>query len=308
MKTKNKVFVWKIIQFILVIIVFDLVLGNILSTMYFAQKKGNYATTNEGIYRTRADVLVFGSSNAVRHFVPQVIRERTGLDAFHLGREGLEIIYHNAIFHCVLKRYTPKIVFLSLTPIELSSNDSYDRLSALLPYARQFDHVKKAVKLRGKFESLKMLSRIYPYNSMLLTLFNGFFSLKKTGSWYSQEGYKPLYGTISITGRKLRMIKDEHDLDPNRVAALRNFMESAKMRGIKLVVVFTPWYYPFPKETMTIKTVNKLAGEFGIAVFDYLTAKKFNGRSDLFWDEGHLNHTGAVAFTRDVCDRLKEDF
>ena len=50
---------------------------------------------------------------------------------------------------------------------EFTKQDSYDKLSALLPYYKNHSEIRKIVDLKSNLEKFKMLSHIYPFNSTL---------------------------------------------------------------------------------------------------------------------------------------------
>ena len=60
-------FLKRLFLFIIVVIIADHLIGLLLSQLYFNQHKGQYAQTTYAIDSTNQDIIVFGSSRAVRH-------------------------------------------------------------------------------------------------------------------------------------------------------------------------------------------------------------------------------------------------
>ena len=122
--------------FLLALFLLDFLIGMGISGLFSKQKGGQIYQTTMGLESVHTDVLVFGASNASHHYVPSVFRDSLGMSFFNLGRDGMDILYGKAIFNGIVRRYCPKIIIINLSPTELSTDLSYDRLSPLLPYYR----------------------------------------------------------------------------------------------------------------------------------------------------------------------------
>jgi hypothetical protein len=69
-------FIKKILILLVIIALFDLMIGFLLNYLYFRQKSGLFYRATYAIEKTNADVLVFGSSRANHHYVPEVFEKR----------------------------------------------------------------------------------------------------------------------------------------------------------------------------------------------------------------------------------------
>lgn len=265
------------------------------------QKRGVLYRAIYGLERTQADLLIFGSSSANHHFVPEILGARLGMSVYNLGKDSMEVLYARAFLNGVLKRYSPKAVILNLTPSELSAVDNYDKLSVLLPFYRKHPEMWHVIRLRSPHEGLKLLSRIYPYNSMAVSLLAGAVG---RASPRPESGYVPLHRTMDTAKKSWITFKEEPVLDPHRVAALESFILSCKSRGIALAIVFSPWYYVRTETTATIAAATRLGRRHGVPVFNHILDPEFLGNAGLFADEGHLNHAGASRFSRIIVDEF----
>lgn len=299
------VVVQRILIFTIFIVVLDFLIGSGLEYVYFNQKVGLYARTTYGLEKTEADLLIFGPSGANHHYNPEIFEKILNITAYNEGRDGIDILYHNAILKGILRRYTPKIVILNLAPNELSLVRDYDRLSSLLPYCKKYPEMKEVVALKGSFENWKLYSKIYPYNSTFLTLLNGFHRI--TGKKIQDKGYVPLFGTIgtnSLNG--LEYI--DYLIDSNKVIALGDFMNQCKTRDISVYMIFSPFFSSGNQETKTIKVAKKISEEKSIPCLNFINDSIFNGKPSLFKDISHMNHDGACKFSEIIAGLILEDF
>lgn len=277
------------------VVILDFLVGSGLAWLHANQKRGVLYRAVYGLEQTRADLLIFGSSSANHHFVPQIIGAGLDMSVYNLGKDSMEVLYAKAFLMGVLKRYAPKAVLLNLTPSELSAVDNYDKLSVLLPYYRKHPEMRDVICLRSPHERLKLLSRIYPYNSMVVSLLAGAIG---HASGRPESGYVPLHRRMEARKTSWITFKEEPVLDPRRVAALESFILSCKERGIALAIVFSPWFYVRSETTATIAMATRLGRRHGVPVFNHIVNPEFLGNAGLFADEGHLNHEGASLFSR----------
>lgn len=130
-----KSFILKLLAFVTVIFLLDIIIGHLLKKFYYKQKSGYDYLTTYSIEKTKADLLIFGSSSAVNIYNTEIFKNKTGLSCFNAGRHGQSLFYHYAVLKSVLKRYRPKIIVLSFDAGNFSRNQAaYDRLAVLLPY------------------------------------------------------------------------------------------------------------------------------------------------------------------------------
>jgi hypothetical protein len=301
-KKEINILLIKIFVFLLVVFSLDFLVGYTLKTLYFKTKSGLYYRTNYGLLKTNASLLIFGSSSANHHYVPKILEDSTKLSVYNQGRDGIEILYCTAIFKGVLKRYIPRVVLLNLSPNELSNKDRYDRLAALLPYISKYPDMKDFVKLRGKYEKIKMISKIYPYNSTVFTIINGI--ITQNTKKQIDQGFVPLYDTMKIVKTNIPLFFDEAILDSNRVNAFQEFIDLNRKNNIKLYVIFSPWFSPEIKETATTRKVEQICIENQISLYNFICDTSFS-KSVLFADGGHLNVAGASVFTQIIAHKIK---
>src|SRR5437763_4571920 len=120
---------------LVIIIIFDQVLGVWLHHMYFKQTAGPNAETTFTFTKMHDDAIILGSSRGRRNYNPQMVADSLGISCYNAGHDGQTIFYEEAIIRMALSRYTPKLVIIDLNPEEMYYKDiHYDRLNVLAPY------------------------------------------------------------------------------------------------------------------------------------------------------------------------------
>lgn len=226
-------FLIRLLVFILIVFAADLLIGKTLRHFYFSQESGQLHRITYSVDSAEADSLIFGSSRANRQYKSGIMADKPGMEVYNAGMEGTDIFYHYGVLSAVLERYTPKLVILDFGREEfMYTRDSYDRLSALLPYYRTHPEMRETIHLKSKYEPLKLISRIYPFNSMVLTI-----AAAMAGFYDSEEverGYRPLYGEWEeeLTADTVPGI---YKLDSAAVETYRSFLEDCVREGINVM-------------------------------------------------------------------------
>ncbi|MCS6917807.1 MAG: hypothetical protein RMK52_04960 [Chitinophagales bacterium] len=219
----------------------------------------------------------------------------------------------------------------------------YDRLNVLAPYYHDYPEVRDIYLLRGvrdghwepgslrvrpakpsdnswdnfwfrlhameeylipiNTEKIKMLSGIYPYNSMPLDILSGIFRKR-----HSHAGFKPLKGVISEQKAQelirqnaaLREQKGKR-VDKHKVAALEEMMTSLKSRGVAVMVVMSPALAPFGMEP-SYQTVQELCARYEVPFRDY-SQDSIYLNLQYFYDN-HMNLEGATLFSSQLASDI----
>lgn len=190
---------YKFLLLLGILFILDLAIGRTLEHFYFTQTSGAFYRTTYSMDSTNADILIFGSSRANHHYDPRIFEKELGMSCYNTGRDGNFLLYNYAIFETITQRYNPKIVIFDVNRNELSStSDDYERLSSLLPYKNRNYAIDKTIALSDPYMKIKCLSKIYPYNSLLLTIVIGNTEMNKKRK-SDINGYVPLTGVWKNT-------------------------------------------------------------------------------------------------------------
>lgn len=299
-----RIFLLKLLAFFVLVILADLIIGNLLKKFYYKQQSGNDYLATYAIDKTEADILILGSSRAANLFNTQIFEKQFNMSCFNTGRYGYPIFYHYAVLKAVLKRDTPKIVILSFDAGNFSINqEAYDRLSSLLPYYKNHPEIRSIVELKGPYEKIKMFSAIYPYNSMLLPIISGN-SLSSKTKHATINGYIPLNETINGPLRKFDYTI-EKELDTIKVNTYKSFLQECIDSNIKLYIVCPPYMINAIGVDYSIIEAKKIAQQYKIFFFDYSRDTFYINKPQLFADYRHLNETGVELFSKSVIEKIK---
>jgi len=302
-KNQIKLFLLRLLAFFIIVFLFDYSIGSLLRHFYFKQESGLQYRTTYAIEKTNADILIFGSSRANHHYRPDVFENRMKLSFYNAGRDGNFMFYHLAVLKGVLNRYSPKIVILDFVAEEFAQNQySYDRLSSLLPYYKSHPEMRPIINLKSKYEKIKLVSQIYPYNSLMLTIAVGNSGVNKKRK-SDIQGYVPITkvwnGPIQVDN-----ISSYYQIDSIKVKAYEAFIQDCVQANVALYIVCSPYYIKSDQVDYSIVLGQNIAESYGIKFIDYSKDTIFTNNSALFADIGHLNDNGAEVFSNILIDQI----
>ena len=303
MRNSYLVFTKKLVLFLSIVAILDFSIGSLLEYYYFKIE----ALTPEqhitfSINEADADIMIFGSSRAQHHYDPKAFTESSH-SFYNTGKDGQGIFYSWAILKSVINRTTgSKILVLDINPHEfVKDQDSYDRLSELLPYYRENQEIQQIVNLKSRFEKFKIISNLYRYNSKILTIIKD--NLLPTHD-PMENGFEPIEnfpGNLT-----LREERDQEAIDSVEVNAFIGFIQDAKAAHHDLYVFVSPVYRHYQGGTTTsIEITEKICREFDIPFYSYHRDSLFLKKPGYFSDPTHLNETGAEVYSGDVWDKIK---
>jgi hypothetical protein len=304
-----KRFLVNLLVFLGLLFAFDKALGFILHQLYFKQVAGECCRATYSIDSTNADILIFGSSRASHHYVPEVLEENLHMSTYNTGRDGNYLLYNYAVIKAATERYSPKMIILDVIPIALFyRKDDYNRLSTLLPYYDSHPEIRNIVDRRSKYERYKLYSSLYPYNSLSLSVLVGNLEISKK-LYVSDKGYLPFYGKMKPISRSTVKMKDNPEelysdsIDTFKIAALKDIAEICLKKHIPLVFIFSPIYTKLNNELANSK-LNTILNTYNVKYLDYSEDKTFVNHPRYFQDESHMNDDGARIFSKKLAEAL----
>jgi hypothetical protein len=288
----------------LIVFLFDRAGGAILRHFYFSQTSGLGYRTTYSIDSTNADILVFGSSRANHHYVPEVFEDSLKMSFYNTGRDGNFLLYNYAIFKAILTRHSPKIIIMDINPDELYFNqESYDRLSSLLPYYKNHPEIRDIVELRSPFEKYKLLSVIYPFNSGLLTIGVGNLEFNKSRKG-DRKGYVPLYNQMNDTVLVAANQENKTGIDSAKVEIIKKIAIACKAKDIKLYFVQSPMFVK-NIQIHSYRVLKETIEPYHAETIDLSADSLFLNNPSYFQDRGHLNNEGATVFSGIIVRSIK---
>lgn len=288
-----------LISGIIIIAILDFITGKILSHFYFNASSGVLYNTTYAIEENNSDILILGSSRAKHHYDSKLIEEITGLNTYNTGRDGNYIFYQTAVLKSTLMRHSPKQIILDFTGSFRNLQEDYDRLSTLLPYYSTHEELRDIIQHKSPFVKYKLLSQIFPYNSLLTTIIAGNIGLGNSDNY---KGYEPLTG--EWTG-ELETIetKKHYRIDENKYQVFEELIKLSKNHDIPLLVVYSPVFYKYDID-YSIEVCREICEKHNIKFIDFSKNPEFLENQALFKDQTHLNETGAEIFTQKILEIL----
>jgi len=285
----------------LIVFFLDFSLGRLLRYYYFKETSGLHYRTTYSIDSTKANILIFGSSRANHHYVPEVFKDELNMSYYNTGRDGNAIFYQVALLKSILMRHNPRIILLDYAGGFEKGPEYYDRLSSILPYYRSHKEMRSTIELKSPFERIKLLSEIYPFNSKMLTIIAGNFEKNKSRN-ADEEGYVPLY---DIWNERIESITPEkkYNIDSIKVKAFDEFLILAKKSGAKVYVVYSPIFLKM-KHSKEIEICNEVCKLENVPFWDYSKDTIFLNNNQFFYDIQHLNDSGAKVFSKIICNQI----
>ena len=297
----------KLVIFLLLIGLMDFAIGSILKHFYFKQSSGILSRTTYSIESTNEDILIFGTSRANHHYISELIENELNIKTYNVGSDGKPIFYHYAVLNCIIKRYTPKIIIFDFYPFEFENyNDSWEKISSLLPYYDSHPEIREIIDNRSFFEKYKLkISKIYPYNSLLLKIAISNFELnnKRNNQESDIKGYIPLNGFLKDSLDKFPIHSEELDLQ--KIEYFENFIKVCNENKIKLYIFVSPYYAISSQEIPSINECSKIAKKYNIFFKSYINDSLFLNNNKFFISEDHLNEDGAKVYTKLIIEDIK---
>src|SRR6185312_3157308 len=298
----------KSLLFLMILFFLDYVIGEILRDLYFKKDSGYLYRTTYAMDSTKADILIFGSSTANHHYYPPLFQKRMNMSVYNTCRDGNSVFYNYAVLESVLKRYTPKIAILDFDFGEFQKEQaSYDRLSSLLPYLNEHPNIQSIIELKGPYEKYKLLSKVYPFNSLIFSIGIGNTDYNRKREFVEDvQGYVPLTNQWDKKIYADKSIK-HYELDSNKINMLKAFIKNCQSSRVKLYIFISPRFIKYFSKDPSIEITHSIANEFHVPFHDYTKDTFFLEHPKLFADQIHLNDTGAKVFSNIVIDDIKEN-
>jgi len=293
--------------FIFILFILDFSIGSLLRYLYFKQSSGLLYRTTYSLDSTTAQFLIFGSSTANHHYDPSIFEDRINMSVYNTGRDANTIFYNYAVFQSILKRYTPKIAILDFNVGELKVfPQDYDRISSLLPYYNSHPELHPIIQLKNHFEKYKLLSKIYPFNSLVFTILIGATDFNKSRDYINDKnGFVPL---TRVWKSKIRTYATEknYKVDSTKIALLQSFIQQCKSADIHLYICISPIFKKFTSKDVSANIVQKIATEYEVPFYNFSNDTMFWNHPEYFADIIHLNGIGAKVYSDQVVDKIIE--
>lgn len=304
----------KALKVILCLFLADMILGGIQRHLFFQQRSGKFYRIAYTMDHATEEMIIYGSSHAAAHYVPEVFEKELGMSCYNGGVAGQQILFHVALQSIALERRKPKIMVLDVdTYGYYQDRYQYDRLADLHPFFHRHPKIiGKVLDLKSKLTKYLLRSKLYQFNSTIVHVVRYWLAPQK-----DRQGYQATFVALprpSPAGPDLRAEpppagRAPRTFDRNMFAALEQFILNAKNGPVDLVLTFSPALER--ADTLHAEAVEKLgaiAEKYGVKLVSYIDDPDFLGHYELFADPEHLNDSGARLLSKKLAGRIKEEF
>ena len=287
----------KLVLFFIAIALFDVLFGFVCEYMNSHSKGGGIKSRYYVCKESSEDVLIFGSSRAKHHYVPDIIEDSLGMTCYNTGEDGNGIILSYGFLKMITERYTPKVILYDVSSFDVLVDDNVKYLDLMKPYYFEpgIDSIFWEVEPKTRY---MMISSFYRYNTTWLRILGSY--LHPMTDY--PKGYSPKFGKMDyepeiVTNKKERM---EDDV---KIKYFDRFINLTKKKGVNLICCVSPIYKPQPSDCYYSR-IQQLCEDNGILFWDYIDFEEISNNRDMFQDKTHLNDAGARKYTEDLSNRL----
>jgi hypothetical protein len=296
-----------ILVLLVMVILIDNIIGMSMRVIFSKQESGALSRTLYAMDSTTAEILIFGASRANHHYNTSIFRKKLPeYTNYNCGNDGSSIFYHYSILRTILNRYTPETIILDIGPGAFSKNQgSYDKLSYLLPFIHNHPDIREVVHLKSSHERIKLLSKVYPYNSLLLSIVGGILNIHSNDN-ISDDGFVALSGEWSGE-LAIDSSRALYPIDNNKVKYFETFIEICHNAGVNVIVTCSPRYLNKLYTDSSLKLVQEITNRKKVIFYNYSSDTSYLNDRSLFRDIAHLNAKGAAKYTEEIIKRIFED-
>jgi hypothetical protein len=277
----------------------------------------------------KPEVLVLGSSRAMK-IRPSLVQELTGMPTFNATVEGAMTEDDYIMLRYAVERAGahPKLLLIGID-VEAFHNARPSNVALLIS-----DELSGMAPGGSRLSRWKQLTRLYSWEETKLTwrsLRHALVGYPTTWNRFEPDGYLHylLYEKERAEGhyplqRRVDAMADDYTrrfqgyshLSPERVGYLRDIMDYARQRNMR-VILFITTLHPrvievvdptgYEQRYAQVKDLlEQMKQEYGAQVFDFSTVDKFGGQTDWFYDGAHIDERNADLITHKMLDGYQQ--
>jgi hypothetical protein len=268
--------------------------------------------------KVNADIIVNGSSRALNHYDPRIISDLTGMSAYNLGMNGVQIDVQMAVLQTYLKHNTkPKLVVQNIDAFIFEATEQgqiYDP-GLYMPYladAQLYEPLRRIDPAVWKWKHMPLYG--YAVEDMRFTWISGLLGcLGYSGREDYFLGFNPRYTEWTEDFERFKAsIGDgkSYRIERRAIEAFTSIIETCRAQNIPLIFVYSPEYYEMQglvrNRNAIFGTIQQFCAKFQILFWDYSESALCQQR-DYFYNSQHLNARGAEQFSRELSLQLRRD-
>ena len=290
-----KKFIVCVTLFFAVMIVADFIFGKV---MFYAESQSS-SKNYHCMYEASEDILILGSSFAVRNIVPSVIEDSLGISCYNAGEAGNGCMVAWARYNMFIKNHTPKLIVYTLTPgFDYVKSDDYSKyLNTVKPYYGEEESVTSMYNdVMNWSDGVILKSNFVKFNSYGAQLIYYWIRKKHMGL----KGYEPLYETFTPYEIEKAQEDKTYEIDLPKMNYLEMLFADATKRRIPVFCVLPPVYND-NFSMFQYKEGLQLCDKYGIPVINHKNCEGITLNAQYFYDVGHLNDKGEKLYSGMLC-------
>lgn len=284
-----KKYLIKIILFFVAVAVVDVVFGMACQYMNDHSKGGGVKSRYYVCKESTEDILVFGSSRAKHHYVPDIIEDSLGMTCYNTGEDGNGIILCYGFLKMITQRHTPKLIIYDVTGYDIYEDDNMKYLDLMKPYYYEngIDSIFWSVEPKTR---IMMLSNLYRYNTTCLRVIGNYIHPMSN----YPKGYSALHKTMDYEPE----VKEEKKLpvDTLKIQYFERFIHLTQNKGISLVCCISPSYKASTDDSK-YEPIKQLCKQYNVPFLYWGAYPAISNEKSLFQDRTHMNDKGSRLYT-----------
>ena len=284
-----KKYLRNIFLFFIAVAIVDVLFGRVCQYMNDHSKGGGIKSRYYVCKESYEDVLVFGSSRAKHHYVPDVIEDSLHMTCYNTGEDGNGIILCYGFLKMITERYSPKLIIYDVVGFDMYEDDNMKYLDLMKPfyYEKGIDSIFWSVEPKTR---IMMLSNLYRYNTTCLRVLGNYI--------HPMTNYPKGYLALNKTMDYEPDIKEESEkeIDTLKIHYFESFIRLAKSKNISLVCCCSP-YYKAPMVNDNYKPIKQLCVQYNVPFLYYGALPDISNEKWYFQDRTHMNDEGARLYT-----------
>lgn len=293
-----KKYLLKLFLFFGIVVIVDILFGMAMQYMNDHSRGGGIKSRYYVCKESNEDVLIFGSSRAKHHYVPEIFEDSLGLSCYNTGEDGNGIILSYGFLKMITQRYAPQYIVYDVSGYDIYEDDNAKYLDLMKPFYWEFgiDSIFWTISPKSQ---IMMFSNLYRFNTTCLRVVGNYIHPMTNYS----KGYCPLNGQMNYEP-SLGNTENHANEDSLKIFYFQSFMQMCKEYGIKLICFSSP-SYKFNAECNYYEPIEKLCSEYDVLFYNYSADDQISSNKIYFKDRSHLNNKGAVHYTREVVRVIK---
>lgn len=297
-------YIKKVLLFFMLAAIIDVVCGYgfkyLISNAKGGDSQKNYYISEECC----DDLLVFGSSRAVRHYDPRVLEDSLGLSCYNCGEQGCGIITSYARYRLIEQRHKPKLVIYEVTPnFDYFKTEDYSKyLGRIRQYSNNPSIKDIFIELGDELEGVRLFSSMYRNNSFLVNNV-----LDNLTNERFEKGFKPLKGVLKSQQKPQKQSMKE--MDSLKFSYVEKLIVELKKDNIPMCFYVSPRCIDSTmalEEEALYEPIVKLCRKYKVPFINHDYLDGISQNQQLFQDFGHLNKEGARIYSQIVSREVKQ--